>query len=500
VLRGLIPVATREWRTTLVGPRILIVSVILSLAVLGGTYAVSPGPGGSSGVPRFVTYSLVFYPDLNSSHPALASFAASPTGVHLSGVTVQLVKSTVNGPGVIVGSNYQVLQTKSTDAYGWVSFIGVWMTNPNVTLGLVYPDLDARFCCVSTGKASSFQLVDQGMILSQTLRLGGSLETTLSLIFTDTEGAQLASSDIFVWKVPNATSLRLVPISQQSPPDGWTGKYKVGVTDGSGYFIDPRSYPEGYYLVHASLGGINDTISFGSFITTQVSGPDSAAAFAAVLFLPIALPILALALGYDSISREKVEGTLDLLLSKPVSRTGVALGKIFGVVGSSLVPSLLIVAGATLLSWARVGKLPSGSLVSGIAIASTFLIVAFSLLFLAVSALSRSMGTALLTSVLLFLLFDFFWSFVSVLLAALGGPSGSVGWFQALEGVSLLSPSGVYQQILSFYISGPAVGPNVSTETLLQSPLPWIATSAASWVILPLGIFLWTMKSRVTEA
>src|SRR6267143_7005837 len=119
------------------------------------------------------------------------------------------------------------------------------------------------------------------------------------------------------------------------------------------------------------------------------------------------------------------------------------------------VPLLIVVFGSAALVWARAGTAPTGSLVFGLIGSAVYLVLAYSLLYLAISSLSRSLGSGLLSSVMFFLLFGFFWSLIVVLIANLAGPSGSVGWFQAITIMPLFSPAGVYQQLLSFFISGP---------------------------------------------
>ena len=94
---------------------------------------------------------------------------------------------------------------------------------------------------------------------------------------------------------------------------------------------------------------------------------------------------------------------------------------------SVVVPLLIVVFGSAALVWARAGTAPTGSLVFGLIGSAVYLVLAYSLLFLAISSLSRSLGSELLSSVLFFLLFGFFWSLIAVLTANLAGPSGSVG-------------------------------------------------------------------------
>src|SRR6267143_4470977 len=87
---------------------------------------------------------------------------------------------------------------------------------------------------------------------------------------------------------------------------------------------------------------------------------------------------------------------------------------------SVVVPLLIVVFGSAALVWARAGTAPTGSLVFGLIGSAVYLVLAYSLLYLAISSLSRSLGSGLLSSVMFFLLFGFFWSLIAVLIANLG--------------------------------------------------------------------------------
>ena len=497
-LRGVLPVAAKEWKTTFLSLRLVIVVVVLALAILGSTFTNTSGSPGTSGTPEFVTYNFEYSPDLNTSHLAFASFAAAPTGEHLSGKLVQLVNSTTRSPGGgFVKPSYNVLSTNSTDSAGWVRFTNLWSTFPNMTLGIAYPDLkEPPYCCIDTHRQLSATAREEGWAIWQELSLAGSSEKIFSAVFLDTLGVPLSSSDVFILQVINASSLPR-DFSTYSPPGGWTSQYRVGTTDSSGYYINPKPYGSGLFIVHMNKGGLNDTVVFGSLVpSTTPAGPDGALYSAGSFFIPLILPLLGQAVAYDAVAGEKSEGTLELLLSKPVSRYGVALGKMFGVFGSELAPVVAIILGSAGLIWIRTGQSPTASFLFGFLASAIFLSISYSLLFLVISALSRSLGIALLVSITFLLLFGFLWNIVTILIAGLVGPSGSIPWFQAIVATSLVSPTEIFRQFLS-YLAG---GLTTASGTLYVPPSSWLAAGAIAWIVGPFTLFVWAMKYRVTEA
>ncbi len=229
-------------------------------------------------------------------------------------------------------------------------------------------------------------------------------------------------------------------------------------------------------------------------------GPDGVLAVSGLVFLPVVLPIMALAIAFDAIARERAQGSLDTLLSKPVSRAGVAIGKLMGVLAALAVPATVIILAAAALVWALTGMVPTGGFLASFLGTVLYLLLVYTLVFLVVSSSTKNMGTALLASVLLFLLYAFFWGLVSIIIANLMAPGGSVDWLRIVAMLSLATPTGVYQQLLTSLL--PALvetfyGPIGGTGQEL--PPLWISIAALLWVAVPLAFFVLAMKYRVTE-
>jgi ABC-type transport system involved in multi-copper enzyme maturation permease subunit len=161
--------------------------------------------------------------------------------------------------------------------------------------------------------------------------------------------------------------------------------------------------------------------------------------------------------------------------------------------------AVLLVAAA--LIWLTGGTPPTGSFLASFVGVALFLLLVYTLLFLAVSANVRSLGTALLVSILLFLLYAFFWGPISFIVPSLFAPPGSVRWFEISVVLSLGNPTAVYQQLLALSLPallGVFFGPFGGVPQ--EVPLWWTAAAGAIWIAVPLALFLWAMKYRVSEA
>lgn len=497
-LTGWLPVAFKEGRATLLSPRLLIIAALLALAVLAGTYAIAPGAGGGAGAPAQLAYGFTYFPDLDASNPALGLLVATPTGEAMEGQEVHLASVTFRRTGP---DEFEILETKRTDATGWARFEGLVERYPDAQLTLVLGESERTYAYAFTASdAVGEPLENRGQMASHLTPLGGQFDRQVySFVFVDMQGEPLMGADVFILRLSD--DLDFDPWSGEEPEGGWE-PYHNGTTDGRGFYLRSEPLESGEYAVRVALGDLSDHDFFGFFASPNplTAGPDGVLAFAGLVFLPLLLPIMALVLAYDAVARERSEGSLDLLLSKPVSRLGVALGKLAGAFGTMALPVVAVLLSAAALVWVLTGESPTPSFLGGLLGTALFLLLAYTLLFLAVSANVRNLGTALLVSILLFLLFAFFWSLISFVIASLLASPGSVAWFQIVVGLGLATPTGVYQQLLTLFLPallGGFFGPFGGAGQAV--PWSWIAVSGAGWVGVPLALFLWAMKFRVTE-
>lgn len=499
VLTGWFPVAAKEGRATILSPRLIIIAAILALAILGSAYGITAGPGGGAGTPTRLVYDFVYWPDLNFSRPAMALFLMSPTGEPRSGVEVQLVNASSRFDPVGSGE-YEVLETKATDASGWVRFEGLVERYPDRELALVLPDEPNQlYGFASTYDVFSGPVERIGQLRMHLVAFGAQDRQVLSLVFADSQGVSVEGADVFLWRQEFGEGPGAPPGEQ--PPGGWE-PYWNGTTDPNGYYLRPEPLESGIYLLRVAKGELNSTGRFGFSAGPSPFGlgPDGVLAFSGLIFIPLILPIMAMVLGYDAIVRERAEGSLDLLLSKPVGRLGVALGKLIGAFASMAIPVAAVILTAAGLIWLRTDQAPTVAFLASFLGEALLLLLLYTVLFLAISSLVRNLGTALLVSVLSFLLFAFFWSLIAFLLASLLAPAGSPRWFEITVTLSLFTPTGIYQQLLFRSLpelAGGFFGPFGGAGALL--PAPWVVAAALVWIIVPLALFLWAMKYRVTE-
>lgn len=490
-LAGWLPVAGKEGRATLFSARFLIIVGILALAILAGTYAILPGAGGGGGTPQRLVFGFEYFPALNGSRPSLALYASTIDGAPLAGLDVQLGRFTE-------AIMPDVLETRATDASGWVRFEDLQVAYPEEELFLSPADEPENMVAFTYTGFLGPTLENRGRLSMQAPALGGASQRLLSLVFLDLAGNPLEGADVYIYRA-DIDGFSLPPL-ELPPPGGWE-PYRNGTTDAQGFYQRADPLGAGQYAIHVSKGGLNDTtgFSFSAPSDPLSQGPDGVLAFSAILFLPLILPVMALVVAYDSVARERSEGSLDMLLSKPVSRLGVGTGKLVGTFASTAIPVAGVLLAAAALVWGLTGEPPTPAFLAGFLGEALLLLLMYTVLFLAISANVRNLGTALLISILLFLLFGFFWSFVTFVVASVLAPPGSVLWYQLSVNLSLGSPSAIYQQLVSLSVSTMLFGFLGGVGTADPLPLLWIGVAGALWVLIPLALFLVAMQYRVTE-
>lgn len=205
--------------------------------------------------------------------------------------------------------------------------------------------------------------------------------------------------------------------------------------------------------------------------------------------------IIGLMLGYGAVVSEKERGSLDLLLSMPISRTEAFTSKFVGLMlvlfvsvfvgfGSA---GIVIAATAGTSSWAEYLLF----------LGATFLLgLVFLSLGMMLSTLMKKRSTAIGGAVLLWFLFIFIYDVIIFgIFVATGGdimnPEGLPGWFYASE---LGNPAAAYS-FLSQTILLTAQGAPIS-------PFPWFingfstAGALLAWLFIPIiiGLLVFTRK------
>lgn len=170
--------------------------------------------------------------------------------------------------------------------------------------------------------------------------------------------------------------------------------------------------------------------------------------------------LLAVALGFDAITTEKVRGTIDLLLVRPGRPWSVAMGKYLGLMGAMSIP----LVAACLLAIVLIGQFGSGYPPIGASLA----FIGFSILFMSIFLLIEltlstwidSVGLATLAGISVWVLFVFFWLLIPASLAfILGMPiqgeaglgSYSVEFSDFLDRFTILNPILSYSNTMEVF-------------------------------------------------
>lgn len=178
--------------------------------------------------------------------------------------------------------------------------------------------------------------------------------------------------------------------------------------------------------IYGALNGIQDAIASSSdfiFLKLYTTGSNSIPSF--LSFIALIGPFIGLILGFDAINSERNNGTLNRLVSQPIYRDSVIIGKFLAGVSliSIMVISMGVLTGA--VGFLAIGILPSGEEVVRILVYLGYTIVyisfwlAMSMLF---SVVCRHSATSALASIALWIFFAIFMSLIAGIIANLAYP------------------------------------------------------------------------------
>jgi Cu-processing system permease protein len=205
------------------------------------------------------------------------------------------------------------------------------------------------------------------------------------------------------------------------------------------------------------------------------------------------VPLIALILGFDAIVGERERGSLDLLLSLPLTRAELLLGKFLGlsatlalstVLGFGLAGVALAVQGQgadALLHYA-------GFVLSAVLLGMSFLSMAVALSVIAADR-ARASGAAIA------LWFGFVLVFDLLLLGALVTVGDSPLGARVLPYLLLLNPADVFRVLNVFSFDSVKVFYGLATVFPDTLTSPWVLGGVMlMWIALPLGFALWRFR------
>lgn len=173
--------------------------------------------------------------------------------------------------------------------------------------------------------------------------------------------------------------------------------------------------------IYGALNGIAEAIESSSefiFLKVYTTGSNSIPSY--LSFIALIGPFIGLILGFDAINSERSNGTLNRLVSQPIYRDSVIIGKFLA--GLSMISIMVISTGVLIgtVGFLKIGILPSGEELVRVLVYLFYTIVyigfwlAMSMLF---SVVCRHSATSALASIALWIFFAIFMSLLAGIIA-----------------------------------------------------------------------------------
>jgi Cu-processing system permease protein len=203
------------------------------------------------------------------------------------------------------------------------------------------------------------------------------------------------------------------------------------------------------------------------------------------------IPLIALVLGFDAIVGERERGSLDLLLSMPITRLELLLGKYLGLAGAL---TFSTIAGFGLVGLVLSSQLDLNALFHyfGFMISSVLLGCAFLSLavMLSVFAADRTRASGLAIAMWFFFVLIFDLLLLGVLVVTAGQWGG-----EALPYMLLLNPADVFRILNIFSLEDVRTLYGLATVFPPALAQPWLlGLVMAGWIVVPLAIAAWRFR------
>ncbi|MGQ0711526.1 MAG: ABC transporter permease [Rhodoferax sp.] len=231
---------------------------------------------------------------------------------------------------------------------------------------------------------------------------------------------------------------------------------------------------------------------FGGAAQGQVGPRSIEFTIASLVSLVIYLiPLIALLLGFDAVVGERERGSLDLLLSLPITRGELLLGKYLGLAAALTLSTLGGFALVALLLWRQfqwAGLFHYG----GFMFSSVLLGWAFLSLAVLTSVLARERTHASGLAIALWFLFVLVFDLVLLgLLVATGGRYGG----DAIAYLLLLNPADVFRILNVFSLEDVRTLYGLSGIVPAALAKPWVMGGVMlAWIAAPLALARWRFR------
>ncbi len=233
---------------------------------------------------------------------------------------------------------------------------------------------------------------------------------------------------------------------------------------------------------------------FGAAASGEVGITSLSTTVASLASLAVFLiPLIALLLSYDSFVGEQESGTLLLLLTYPLSKSQLLIGKFIGQGGIIALATLLGFGASAILLYFQSGDVEIISafalfITSAILLGLSFTAISY-LISLSVSEKSKAAGFALITWFLFALAFDL------ALLALLVGVEDGVSQ-QGLTQLMMLNPTDIFRLVNLSGLDSSDVNGALAVAINASLSQVQLISMLIAWVVLPLSLAIFIFKKK----
>ena len=469
LFRGALTVASRDLRSNSRGLKVWIISGLTLLAVLGAAFGI--GAVVSQAPPLSAQYHVwadAFWPSANNTTAGVEVWVSDYLGAPHAGFPIVLGDAYPNQTNPV----FTPKERLATNASGWAVFpdLGPGLWPLQVTVGAVTPRPQV---VVVTPSRSTYNLT---VDFERFDILGDQAARDVSLQARWVNGTPAAGADVLA----NGTSL--------------------GVTDANGFFY--HRFADGSWNLTVRDGGLYQEYDLTATpsplaLLPLLQGPDALLLFLGVELMNLFAPIIAIAMSYDAVAKERMQGSLELLLARPASRTGLAVGKFLGSFLSVGLPMLGVLLGALVGVAGVSGKWPDATFAAAFVVGTLGLIAAYVLIMQIFSTLARSPGTAILSALVVRIVFNIAWSLVFLAVeTAFHIQGGTPAAFTLSTATSLFNPNLVYSLFVTTFMPASVLGLFGTTG---GGSLPdWVGPVALFvWIAVLLVIAVYVFQKRI---
>ena len=425
-LRGIVIIARSDLISHIKSVRMIVLTVIFALSVLGGAFLFSGLSMNTSEIepPEFLVWTYIVNADDGNQPNDVLIITTNTAGRPVAGVSISL--------SYFNGTHIEDLATGDDGRTVFFNFtsLEIWID----------------------GSKGSYEVKNRPILMSdgQIAQLLGNLDLYV----------QAQALDLDEDNVPDDVAILLLDSEFRPVPDAQVRLPGEGLdgarTNTYGVFTDHNRLKDKYEY---ELSTPDDSVEAGVNIYSDDSdienlfdleGPDEVMVQVAGLFMGLIVPVMAIGISFDSISREKISRSIIFLLCRPISKRAIAMGKFLGSTAAISIPLVLV----TLISIGMISsvtdKSPDGTFVVGYIVITIVFMAIFVLLQQIFSTLAKTTGNAILSGISIWLFYFMFFGLIILgVNAAMGNQLFSRDYFILANQMSLLSPSSIYSLLIS---------------------------------------------------